>query len=498
MRLWRVLTSLAGRTGSRALSPGSTTASGTKPQLVFAGGLLGYRDLMANGLVTGCSGGGKSSATAVLIRELLRDGCGMYLPAGKPGDARRYAEMARRAGRSDVYLFDATCRWRVNFLDAVLGTGDDATLALQAEAAFSQLGQALNAVGGGGREDDPFWTTNTKRWIRMGFRLILAAGERPSVPLLVDLVSSAPASPAAIGGEAFRSGTCFRLLARASERLENTPRRAEYLEVENFWLLEVPGTADRQRSGIIGGFLGPADVLSAGIPKAVLCSDSNLDPAELVARNAVAITDFPLGSAGVMCPVINTALKYALQRAVLRRTADETVPPFVFAIDEYQTQASEFDAEYLSLCRSARGPMLLMTQGFESLMACFPGRGAEHKVNVLTGNCAVRMFMSPTPATGAWLVEKLLGQRVRLMVGGSASAGGYDSPWDLVTGPRGGTGATGSFQQQFVPWLTQAELAALRTGGAGNGRWVDFIVTIAGRRFDGRPYAVASVRQEAN
>lgn len=466
----------------------------TRP-LVFAGGLIGYRELMANCLVTGCSGGGKSSAMASLIRELLADGCGLYLPAGKPGDARRYAEMARRAGRTDVVVFNPACRRTMNFLDAVLGAGDDATLSLQAEAAFSQLGQALNAAGGGGREDDQFWATNTKRWIRMGFRLILAAGERPSVPLLVDVVTSSAATPAAVGGEAFRAGTCFRLLARAADRLEHTPRRAEYMEVENFWLLEVPNTADRQRSGFVAGILGPADVLTAGIPKAILCGDSNVDPADLVARNAVVITDFPLGEAGVVCPVVNTALKYALQRAVLRRTPAADARPFVLAIDEYQTQVSEFDFEYLSLCRSAKGPMVLMTQGYESLMACFPGRGAEHKVNVLAGNCAVRLFMSPTPATGAWLVDKLLGQRLRLMVGGSAAAGGYDSPWDLVTGPPAGA-ATGSFQQQYVPWLTQGELAALRTGGVENDRWVDFVVTIAGRRFGGRPFAVAAARQE--
>ncbi|VTS00402.1 Uncharacterized protein OS=Blastopirellula marina DSM 3645 GN=DSM3645_27838 PE=4 SV=1: FtsK_SpoIIIE [Gemmata massiliana] len=465
------------------------------PPLAFAGGLLGYRELMANCLVTGATGSGKSSAMAALLRELLADGCGMYLPAGKPGDAQRYAEMARRAGRTDVVLFDSTCRSRVNFLDGVLGTGDDATLALQAEAAFTQLGQALNAAGGGGREDDQFWATNTKRWVRMGFRLILAAGERPSIPLLVDVVTSSAASPAAVGTEAFRAGTCFKLLARAADRLEHTPRRAEYMEIENFWLLEVPNTADRQRSGFVAGILGPADVLAAGIPKAILCSDSNVDPAQLVARNAVVITDFPLGDAGVMCPVINTALKYAFQRAILRRAAPDGTRPFILAIDEYQTQASEFDAEYLSLCRSARGPMVLMTQGYESLMMCFPGPGAEHKVNVLAGNCAIRMFMSPTPTTGAWLTEKLLGQRVRLMLGGSASAGGYESPWDLIAGSKAGS-AAGSFQQQYVPWLTPGELAALRTGGAENGRWVDFVVTIAGRRFAGRPFTVASVRQE--
>ena len=71
-------------------------------RLAFCAGLMSYRLLGTSVLMTGRTGSGKSSVLLRLVEELLADGCGMYLPASKPGDCEIYLRLCERAGRKDV------------------------------------------------------------------------------------------------------------------------------------------------------------------------------------------------------------------------------------------------------------------------------------------------------------------------------------------------------------------------------------------------------------
>ena len=459
-------------------------------RLRFAGGLLDWRQLQTGMLITGQVGSGKTSAMTVLLRELLLNGCGMFLPASKPGEGERYLDLCRKAGREDVVVINHDAKVCVNFFQALSRGKEAATEALMLASGFDQLAQVLSRGSEFGGDNARYWQSGYERMLRNALLLCLLAGETPSIRLVIALLQSAPATPERVKDPQWRAGTCNRLLAAAYEAAQQNPSlRADHAQVEGYWLREYPNIPAKSRGTFEAMILGPADLLSRGVASRILGSDRpTLDLKEVVSRNGIIVSLLSFGADREMAVAVNTGLKYLLQLEVLARRAAEDTLPFCHVLDEYQTLLSSFDMEYASLQRSSRGPMLCATQGVESIHALFPGQNGKSRVGGLIGNLGVQLFCSPTPDTAKHLIE-LVGQGKKTLIGGSAQAQAYQNPMELIA--PGPSQATGSFNQSYVPLVTQRDLRRLRTGGGSNGNVVDFYAVLAGRE-----PRLASIRQE--
>ena len=80
-------------------------------------------DSYEHSLILGSTGGGKSSTSAkILAHAMLLAGYGGIVLCAKPGEADQWEAYARACGRaSSVIRFDASGRWRFNFLDYLMG-----------------------------------------------------------------------------------------------------------------------------------------------------------------------------------------------------------------------------------------------------------------------------------------------------------------------------------------------------------------------------------------
>ena len=372
-----------------------------------------------------------------------------------------------------------------------LGRSDHATQAQVAAAAFSNFVEVSDRGGSGGGEDNRFWKHSSDRLTRNAFHLMLAAGERPSLPLLLQVVQSLPADASDLKGEAWRSRALNQLLRRAYQGGAGE----DYAELSAYFLGEMANLASKTKSIIQATVAGVADGVSRGLAGRLLATDSTFDLGVAIERGAVVVVDLP-EELGEVKRLVSVGVKSMTQAAVLRRRVRPDSPLFAVVIDEYQTVVTKSDWSYASRCRSYRGPLIVATQGIESLRSELGGDRAKDEVDTLVSNLGVKCGALPTWVTAQWLCEQLGKTRVEL-AGGSASSAGYDSPLDFIAPRQQNAGqATGSFSETIDQLLRPDELAGMRTGGPEHGFLVDSIWLQPGRRFDtGHPFCFRVWRQ---
>lgn len=85
----------------------------------------------------------------------------------------------------------------------------------------------------------------------------------------------------------------------------------------------------------------------------VFCTDTTIVP-ELSQQGAVIVLDFPLKEWQRGGQIAQQIFKFAWQRAIERRSVEETTRPCFLWADEYQLFISAYDAEFQSTARSSR------------------------------------------------------------------------------------------------------------------------------------------------
>lgn len=437
-----------------------------------------------NVAVFGQTGSGKTSYLKKLVRLLLRNRDSLLIVGAKPGDAPMYAAMAAEEGRGDdVRLFDHRAAGGINVSDAVRNRhADPQSQSIQLAEAFRQSIDAMMAGRGEPRSGERFFELNADDLTRRGFLAQLLAGLPPSVPLLRRMLETLTVA----------DGELAWVLHEAAKRTKGTGHETLFRkEVDRFFTTVFPKLADKTRDGIVATVLGPAGVYT-GVVELVLYAERPLDLGREIEQGAVFITDFPFARDGAVSSILNGALKYALQRTVLRREVTERTRPFLAILDEYGSYVSSSDAEFFSTCRSARAGNVIALQGRESLIRALSGKSAEHECDVILGNCSVHIHMKPTEATGSHLCESL-GQVKRMLMGGGVqhSPNEYRTPLDLVRAAQTSTSA--SFSEQYVSLLQPSSFARMRTGGPRNNGRVDML-RVPGS--DGQPFEKLTLTQE--
>jgi hypothetical protein len=178
--------------------------------------------------------------------------------------------------------------------------------------------------------------------------------------------------------------------------------------------------------------------------------------------------------------MVVSGITHLCQIQLLSREVSSDTPVFPLILDEMQEYLStEQWHRYIALSRSARGPMVLFTQGMESIGSLFKGEDGRHRVETLTGNLATTFVCSPTYETTRWLSERL-GQERQFFFGGSTQTDAYANPLDLFTG--GASSTSGSFNEQLQPRMRPDEIKLCLPPG-GPPHWTVKTMIVIGSKF---------------
>jgi type IV secretory pathway TraG/TraD family ATPase VirD4 len=231
-------------------------------------------------------------------------------------------------------------------------------------------------------------------------------------------------------------------------------------------------------------------VLNIGIVRKMIAGDTTITPDVMEERKWI-LVNMPITPGDASATVVNAAMKYVVQRHILRRKATEKSPLLTIWIDEYQKTGNSFDALALAEIRSHKGCMVVLTQSMHALYSSIRQHGGDHETDSLLTNFGHIIFHTLGDAKSAEYASSLLGQRRELFVGASSTNA---SMWDVVTGKSGiSVNTSETYQPVLQP---SAFLSGLRHGGPPH-RIVDGIVIKTGEPFhSGENYIFCEFKQK--
>jgi type IV secretory pathway TraG/TraD family ATPase VirD4 len=324
------------------------------------------------------------------------------------------------------------------------------------------FGETLRRGEGGG-EDNQFFKDQSERMLQLAIEAVRLATGKVSAVDVQRFINGAAMTPEHLQTPGWRAGFHNQTLKAAYEAAKTPIEHADFEQVMQYWLGELPTLNDRTRSSITTQVMGILHVLCSGIVRELLSTTTNVTPAAMDVGKWLLI-DLAVSREGASGALVNAAWKLLVQRQILRRHAGSGSAITVIWVDEFQNHVNSGDARFLAECRSHRGCMVVLTQSLHSYYAALKGgHAAEHQANALLTNFAHRIFCSLGDAKSAEWASGLLGKRLETMIGGSMAP--EESMWDTLMGR---TKFTGSFSQHYEPVLQpNVFMHNLRTGRDG-------------------------------
>ena len=454
---------------------------------------LTVRGLLSNLLVVGRTGSGKTSGSGqALLRGLLRHPrSGGLVLANKPEDRREFARLAAEMGRTaDVVWFSPQDPLRFNVLDHVYRVSGGNTR--EVVQALSTIGESLQNSGGRHGDDAEMWRKLSEEHLYHGVQAVKLARQGVTAVDLQRFLNGAARSPDELRSETWRQGFHNQVLQAALAVKKSPEDATDYEECVHYFLGHWPGLADRTRSSIEIGVESLLFVLNTGLARSLISTTTNFDIGDLVRGKWLFVDTSPsvLGEAGLL---IGASLKYIVQKDILRREARAGDGFVTVWLDEYAQWATSFDArQFLPMCRSHRGCLVALTQSIHGLRAALGG-ASEHEANALLSSFHHRFFHALGSTEDAEFASELVGQRHRMLLGGSL--GPAQSLGEELFGGR--SRHTSNFSTQLEAVIQpRAFLNGLRCGGPANDFLTDVIIVRTGGPFaNGENFLRATFRQ---
>ncbi len=305
-------------------------------------------------------------------------------------------------------------------------------------------------------------------------------------------LNGAARSPDELRSETWRQGFHNQVLQAALAVKKSPEDATDYEECVHYFLGHWPGLADRTRSSIEIGVESLLFVLNTGLARSLISTTTNFDIGDLARGKWLFVDTSPsvLGEAGLL---IGASLKYIVQKDILRREARAGDGFVTVWLDEYAQWATSFDArQFLPMCRSHRGCLVALTQSIHGLRAALGG-ASEHEANALLSSFHHRFFHALGSTEDAEFASELVGQRHRMLLGGSL--GPAQSLGEELFGGR--SRHTSNFSTQLEAVIQpRAFLNGLRCGGPANDFLTDVIIVRTGEPFaNGENFLRATFRQ---
>jgi hypothetical protein len=449
------------------------------------------RDLLNGGcLILGRAGSGKTSSSGRMLMQAIvknRQSGGLIL-AAKPEDEQDIKRIFRKANRTkDLILFALDQPYRTNFLRYV-GKGDPRNVV----RCMMMIGESLEHGEQRGGEDGDYWKSQAERVLEMAvIALQMAHQEVNSVNLHRLIIAHAPTLEH-VNKPAFQQSYQGKVIEAGFYAPKSSRQKHDYEMAKDFWLIEMPGMADRTRSSILTYVMKILHVFNTGLAKEMIAEGTNVSPDDILKGKWV-LVNFPPSSFGAVGSLISSGWKYLTELAVLKRKADEKSPFVTIWCDEAHQFVNSYDATFIAQCRSHKGCMVYLTQSISSFYAAMKGEAGRHQADALLSNFSHAIIHSCDSITAKWAVAKL-GKELKMFYGGNSSPGHNNTMYDQL---YGNTHSSSSFNTHMDQVLDDSAFMVGRTGGPENGYMADAVIVKSGPPFQGsaRNYLHASFKQ---
>lgn len=349
--------------------------------------------------IFGGIGSGKTSGSgAALAKAYLEAGMGGLVLCAKNDVLEDWQRYAEQTGRSNSLLvFDTSGHWRFPFLHyETTRSGKGAGYTENLVRLFTTVQEAISRGRSGGGSD-PFWQRALEQLTRNSIDLAMLSRGEVSVPLLYDIVLSAPQSPQQRDSEEWRkTSLCWQLLSEANNRQRNQWEQYDFDATVSFWLEDFANLAPKTRSGIVSMFTSMADNFLRR-PFRMLFSSMPDDPKhilkpELTHQGIIIVLNLPVKDFGEAGRAAQIVYKYLWQQAAERRDIQQNPRPVFLWIDEAQNFISEYDMQFQATARSSRCCTVYITQNLPNYYAEMGGDHSRHRVDSLIGNMQTKIF----------------------------------------------------------------------------------------------------------
>jgi hypothetical protein len=489
---------------------------------------LCVRDFVAGTLVTGMTGGGKTSGPLhTILRGFLRTRMGGVITTVKPEDVEDIRRICKEEGRIESLLIWDGLNGGFNFLEWILAREgkNGVENAIEFLMRVIELKKASATVSGGSSEQ--FWIDTVLQFLRALIPLILGGTGTLRIDDILRCARSAPTSLDQMKDPNWQATSdFFKICALAAEKMDGETGNG----IMSYWR-EFANLDAKTRSNILISLTTALDSLvSNAWLRQAFCEDSSIFP-ELCFDGVIIVLDMPVLTRHESGLFAQQIFVYAFQRAVLarnelaRRYRERTV---FLVIDEFPLFCNSQYTRFLGLCRSSKCCTVLLAQSLPSIVARMVGPNGEQQAQSLIANCALKIWAANNcVATHDWS-SKTIGRTLQkrsnysanegqnnnfglnmgtgenfgwsTQSGGSSSSGsgGSSSGSSWSSGTSGGSSdnwgrnhGTGSSQGQSWGHSEVLEFAVepgefgrmLKIGGPANGNRVSTIIYQAGRTF---------------
>ena len=425
--------------------------------------------------VFGGTGSGKTSGSgAAIALSFLRRGFGGLILTAKPDERALWERYCKMTGR-ELTVFGRDMPFCFNFLEyeysrGGLGAGLTSNVA-ELLAAIAEINQGKAGAM------DAYWLNALKQLLRRAIDLLVIAEGTLSLPLLLDIIMSAPQSMQEACSDGWKTNSfCAKCIASAAAK--KTPENEADLEhTKRYWLREFPALGDRTRSSIVSMFTVIADGFLTGPIRKLFCTRLNIVPEETHLGRLILI-DLPVEVYNEVGICAQSLWKHCWQRATARREPEKDGgrPTFLWA-DEAQFFSSTSDLQFQATARSKRTCTVYLTQNLPTYF----DRAGQDRTNALLGNLQTKIFHAngchATNTFAADTIARGIINRSSTNVSAQGMSFGSSEAVDYTVPP--------------------AEFQRLRKGGEENDCLVDAYIFQAGRIWPstGESYLKAAFRQ---
>lgn len=433
--------------------------------------------------IFGGIGSGKTSGSgSALAKSYLRAGFGGLVLCAKKDELDTWKRYAKETGREkSLLVFDASGTWRFPFLQYEINRkGEGAGYTENLVRLFTTVHEAMERGKGGGGSD-PYWARAMQQLMRNAIDLCMLSKGEVSVPLLAEVIGSAPRNPQERDDENWRAkSTCWKLLVEAETIERDVWEQYDFESTLLFWLEEFCNLAPKTRSGVISMFTSMADNFLRR-PFRMLFSEPSPDGKEalpeLTHQGIVIVMNLPVKEFGEAGRAAQVIYKYMWQQAAERRDTSGNPRPVFLWVDEAQNFATEYDMQFQATARSSRACTVYLTQNLPNYYAEMGGAHSKYRVDSLVGNLQTKIWHANSdPETNNHAAETI-GRSWHKKKGISVNAG--------IDNYSAGQSVTESYDFDVIP---QA-FTKLRKGGPLNGFNVDAVLFQNGRVWsDGRTH----------
>ena len=442
--------------------------------------------------IFGGIGSGKTSGSGeALARAYLNAGFGGLVLCVKKDvldDWKRYAEQTGRANQ--LLVFDASGDFVFPFLQyEIERKGEGAGYTENLVRLFTTVYEAIERgkSGGGG---DPYWTRAMQQLLRNTIDLCMIARGKVSVPLIQEVVMSAPTKSSVIDTDEWKNkSTCWQLLLEGHSKDLDPWTKSDFDITASFWLDEYPNLAENTRSSILSILTSMTDIFLRR-PFKMLFSEPPADKRkivypELTHKGVIVVINLPVKEFGDAGRAAQVVYKYLWQQAVERRKIikGQSIPVFLW-VDEAQNFVTEYDMQFQATARSTMACTVYLTQNLPNYYAEMGGEHSKYRVDSLVGNMQTKIWHANSDPMTNENAAEIIGKSWQKRKSSGESFG--ESNFNLSRGE----------QESFDYEVPPQTFTKLKKGGAHNNKIVEAVVFQNGRTWsNGKTFLFSQFKQ---